>query len=75
MKVQLATRVEQKVKKAVERVCEENGFIMSRFIEDALLQRLEEVEDLQDLKRLRHESYRSFDEVASELRKQWKKSE
>lgn len=49
-KVQLATRINPKIKKAMQEVCEANGLIMSRFIEDAIKVRLEDFEDFQDAK-------------------------
>ncbi len=49
---QLATRISAEVKKALERVCDERGLKMSRFIEDAILDKLEELEDIEDLKKL-----------------------
>lgn len=70
MKVkQLATKIDGAVKDALEAVCEERGIKMNRFIEDAILDKLEELEDVADLKRLRKETYRPFSEVMQELKK------
>ncbi len=65
---QLATRVDIQVKKAVEAVCSARGLKISRFVEDALLDKLEEIEDIEDLKRIRHEPTRPFDDVIRELK-------
>ncbi len=69
---QLATKIDSSVKEALEAVCEERGIKMKRFIEDAILDKLEELEDVEDLKKLRRESYRPFSEVLKELRKNGK---
>jgi len=68
-KVQLATRVDNKVKKAVDMVCAARGLKLNRFIEDAILDKLEELEDIEDLKKIRHERTRPFREVLRELRR------
>jgi hypothetical protein len=65
---QLATRIDSRVKRAVERLCEQRGLKISRFVEDALLDKLEELEDLEDLKKLRRESTRPFEDVLRELK-------
>jgi len=66
---QLATRIDSRVKKAVETVCAARGLKINRFIEDALLDKLEELEDIEDLKEIRHEPTRPFQEVVKELRR------
>lgn len=66
--IQLATRVDSRVKKAVEVVCEQRGLKINRFVEDALLDKLEELEDVEDLKRIRHEPTRPFAQVIKELK-------
>ncbi len=65
---QLATKIDTKVKKAVESVCKTRGFKMSRFIEDSLLDKLEELEDLEDLGRLRREPCRPLSDVLKDLK-------
>ena len=69
---QLATRVDTQVKKAVKAVCDARGLKISRFVEDALLDKLEEIEDIEDLKRIRHEPTRPFDEVIRALKRDGK---
>lgn len=64
---QLATRVDERVKKAVEAVCEARGLKMNRFIEDALVDKLEELEDIEDLKALRRERTRPLGELIQDL--------
>ena len=65
---QLATKIDEDVKDAVEAVCEEAGLKMNRFIEDALIDKLEELEDIEDLKKLRKEPVRSLKEVLKTLK-------
>ena len=64
---QLATRVDKRVKQAVEEVCRARGLKMNRFIEDALIDKLEELEDVEDLKKIRCEPSRPLDEILREL--------
>ena len=66
--VQLATRVDRKVKQALETVCEERGLKMNRFIEDAILDKLEEMADLEDLKKLRRDTFRPLGDVIADLK-------
>lgn len=66
--IQLATRINAEVKKAVEEVCELRGLKMNRFIEDALIDKLEELEDIEDLSRIRFESTRSLKDVINDLK-------
>lgn len=65
---QLATKIDERVKKALDDFCEERGIKIGRFIEDAVLDKLEEYEDLSELRKLRRQSFRSFDEVLADLK-------
>jgi predicted HicB family RNase H-like nuclease len=40
---QLATRIDERVKKAIEKVCRARGEKMNHFIQEALLDKLEEL--------------------------------
>jgi len=64
---QLAARIDARVKLAVDRICEERGLKMNRFIEDALIDKLEELEDIEELKTIRHEPTRPLSEVLKDL--------
>ena len=66
--IQLATKIDAKVKKTVEAVCQARGLKMNRFIEDALLDKLEELEDLESLSQLRREPSRPLGEILKELK-------
>ena len=65
---QLATRVDERVKRAVEQVCEARGLKMNRFIEEALIDKLEELEDIEDLKMIRCEPTKPLSELLDELK-------
>jgi len=65
---QLATRIDERVKKAIEKVCRARGEKMNHFIQEALLDKLEELEDLEDLTHLRKEPTRPFKDVLRGLR-------
>ncbi len=65
---QLATKIDEKVKDALDQFCEQKGLKIGRFVEDAILDKLEEYEDLSDLKKLRQESFRSLEEILKDLK-------
>ena len=65
---QLATRIDGKVKKAVEEICRSRGLKISRFVEDALLDKLEELEDIDDIRKIRHEPTRPLADIIRELK-------
>lgn len=64
---QLATRIDSRVKDAIERVCEARGLKMNRFIEEALIDKLEELEDIEDLKKIRAEPTTPLKDLLREL--------
>ena len=66
--VQFASRVDAKVKRAVEKVCEARGLKLQRFVEDALLDKLEELEDIDEITRLRSETTRPLSAVLKTLK-------
>lgn len=67
-KVQINTRVDAAVKRAVEGFCRPRGVAVSHFVQEALLDRLEELEDIEDLKSIRHEPTRPLADVLKELK-------
>ena len=69
---QLATKIDENIKDALDAFCEEKGLKINRFLEDAILDKIEEYEDLSDLRKLRAESFRSFDDVLKDLKKSGK---
>ncbi|PIU00198.1 MAG: hypothetical protein COT74_04485 [Bdellovibrionales bacterium CG10_big_fil_rev_8_21_14_0_10_45_34] len=69
---QLATKIDSQIKDALDSFCQERGLKIGRFIEDAILDKLEEYEDVSDLKNLRKETYRPFDDILKELKKSGK---
>ena len=66
--VQLATTITAKVKRAVEKVCKMRGFKMNKFIEEALLDKLEELEDAEEITTLRQETTRPLAAILRELK-------
>ena len=66
--VQISARIDGTLKKAIEEYCRSRGLVMNHFVQEALLDRLEELEDIEDLKRIRHESTRPLNEVLRELK-------
>lgn len=65
---QLATTIERKVKAAVEDVCRIQGLKMNKFIEEALIDKLEEIEDLREVMELKKEPSRPFAAVLKGLK-------
>lgn len=65
---QLATRIDTRVKTAVEELCRSRGLKMNHFIEEALLDKLEELEDIEELKRIRCEPTRPLAEILEDLK-------
>ena len=66
--VQINARIDERLKKALEEYCRSRGIVMNHFIQEAILDRLEELEDSEDLKAIRHEPTRPLAEVLAELR-------
>ena len=66
--VQISARIDPSLKKAVEEYCRSRGIVMNHFIQEALLDRLEELEDAEDVKKIRHEPTRPLSEVLAELK-------
>ena len=64
---QLATRIDSKVKRAIEEICEARGLKMNRFIEEALIDKLEELQDIEDLKQIRFEASRPLTELLKDI--------
>ena len=65
---QLATRIDSKIKKALDTLCEHRGLKVNRFIEEAILDKLEELEDSEDIAQLRKEKTRPLSAVLKELK-------
>ncbi len=66
--VQINARIDERLKKALEEYCRSRGSIMNQLLQEAILDRLEELEDIDDLKAIRHEPTRPLAEVLAELR-------
>ena len=60
-------RIDARVKALAVRWCQANGLVMARFLEDAILDKLEEVQDVAELESLRREPVRPLREVLKEL--------
>ncbi len=66
--VQINARVDPALKRAIEDYCRSRGVVMNHFVQEALLDRLEELADVEDLKQIRHEPTRPLSDVLAELR-------
>jgi len=65
--VQISARLDEDVKKAIDEYCRSRGIVVNHFIQEALLDRLEELADSEDVKKLRTEPTRPLSEVLEEL--------
>ncbi len=65
--VQINARVDPALKKAVDEYCRSRGIVLNHFVQEALIDRLEELEDVEDLKAIRHEPTRPLSELLAEL--------
>ena len=65
--VQVNARLDRAIKDALDAYCRTHGVVMNHFIQEAIVDRLEELEDIEDLKRIRHEPTRPLEEVLAEL--------
>ena len=65
--VQINARIDAALKKALEKYCRSRGIVMNHFIQEAIIDRLEELEDVEDLKSIRHEPTRPLSEVLAQL--------
>ena len=65
--VQINARIDAGLKKALEKYCRSRGIVMNHFIQEAIIDRLEELEDVEDLKSIRHEPTRPLSEVLAQL--------
>ncbi len=63
----ITARVDQRIKKLADQVCASKGLIMARFIEDAILDKIEELTDASEVQKLRREPTRPLSEILKEL--------
>ena len=64
---QIAVRVDGRLKRAVDEACRARGVKLTRFVQDALLDKLEEIADAEDVPRLRREPSRPLRQLIREL--------
>ena len=66
--VQISARINSRLKRVLDDVCRSRCIVMNHFIQEAIVDRLEEFEDVEDLKAIRHEPTRPLREVLAELK-------
>jgi len=64
---QIAVRVDGRLKRAVDEACRARGVKLTRFVQEALLDKLEEIADAEDVPRLRREPTRPLRELIRDL--------
>jgi uncharacterized protein (DUF1778 family) len=64
---QIAVRVDGRLKRAVDEACRVRGVKLTRFVQEALLDKLEELADAGELPRLRREPTRPLRDVIRDL--------
>lgn len=65
--VQISARVDPALKKAIDEYCRTRGIVLNHFVQEALIDRLQELEDVEDLKKIRREPTRPLAEILAEL--------
>ena len=65
--VQVSVPVDVAIKKALADYCRRHRLAASDFIQDALVDRLQELEDIEDLRQIRDEPTRPFSDVVADL--------
>ena len=63
----ISSRINSRVKRLADGYYKSNGLIFSRFLEDAILDKLEEVIASKEIGKLRREPTRPFEDVLTEL--------
>ena len=61
--VQISAQVDQRLEAAIERYCRSHGIVVNHFIQEVLIDRLEELEDIEDLTQIRREPTRPLADV------------
>jgi uncharacterized protein (DUF1778 family) len=64
---QIAVRVDGRLKRAVDEACRARGVKLNRFVQEALMDKLEEIADVEDLPRLRREPTRPLRDLIRDL--------
>jgi uncharacterized protein (DUF1778 family) len=64
---QIAVRVDDRLKRAVDEACRVRGVKLTRFVQDALLDKLEEIADADELPLLRREPTRPLRDLIRDL--------
>jgi hypothetical protein len=64
---QVAVRVDGRLKRAVDEACRARGMKLTRFVQEALLDKLEEMVDAEDIPRLRREPKRPLRALIRDL--------
>lgn len=64
----LTARVNKRVKSLADKWCKSQGLVLARFIEDAIIDKLEESHDISEIEKLRREPTRPLTEVMKELK-------
>ena len=67
-KVLLNVRVDEALKSAVVQFCRSRGLVVGHFVQEALVDRIDELEGLDDIKRISQEPTRPLADVIRELR-------
>ncbi|MBU0506498.1 MAG: hypothetical protein ABII18_09285 [bacterium] len=72
MDAQLSTRIDAQIKQAIETTCKKMGVKLRYFVEEAIVDKLEEILDANEIKQLRSEPTVSFEKVIKDLEKNGK---
>lgn len=65
---QLGTKIDENIKDSLDAFCKTNGIKIGRFVEDAILDKLEEHIDISELEKIRKEKFKPFSKVLKDLK-------
>jgi len=65
---QLATKLDAEVKDALDALCSARGIKIGHFVQEAILDKIEELEDIEDLRKLRKEEFVPLSDLIAELK-------
>ncbi len=64
---QITARLEKKVASALKTYCKSKGLVINRFIQESIIEKLQELADIEEIPKLLKEPTRPFSEVLAEL--------
>ena len=64
----ISARIDARIKVLADKWCQSKGLVLARFLEEAILDKLEEAEDSKEIQKLKREPTRPIADVLKELK-------